>query len=91
MAKKCVQINYFGRVQGVGFRYRTESIAQNYSLKGWVMNLPDGSVEIIAGAEEEKLKMFMLELEAHLQSYIQDKTVLWHNSCPKLKKFHIRY
>lgn len=35
---------FFGRVQGVGFRYRAQYAAQSLGLTGWVCNLDDGSV-----------------------------------------------
>ena len=34
-----------GRVQGVGFRYTMQGIAQRAGASGWVRNRPDGSVE----------------------------------------------
>jgi acylphosphatase len=34
-----------GLVQGVNFRYHTRQTAQAHNVSGWVMNLPDGSVE----------------------------------------------
>lgn len=37
-----------GRVQGVGFRYRTRSRAETLGLFGWARNLPDGRVEVVA-------------------------------------------
>jgi acylphosphatase len=37
-----------GRVQGVGFRYHTQTTATQLGLTGYVRNLPDGSVEIVA-------------------------------------------
>ena len=37
-----------GLVQGVGFRYYTERIALSMQIKGWVRNLPDDTVEIVA-------------------------------------------
>ncbi|MDH3260709.1 MAG: acylphosphatase [Acidimicrobiia bacterium] len=37
-----------GRVQGVGFRYATLREAQQRGLTGWVRNLSDGRVEVLA-------------------------------------------
>ena len=37
-----------GKVQGVGFRYLTAQKAEKIALKGWVENLPDGRVRIVA-------------------------------------------
>ena len=46
---------YFsGRVQGVGFRYRSYYIAQSMGLTGWVRNLWDDRVEMeVQGTREE--------------------------------------
>ena len=40
---------YFsGHVQGVGFRYTTRSVASRFAVTGYVRNLPDGRVELVA-------------------------------------------
>lgn len=49
---KTVHIRVEGRVQGVFFRDYTQRQARNLKLKGWVRNLPDGSVEIIISGSE---------------------------------------
>jgi len=42
-----------GRVQGVAFRYYTRRQAKQLGLRGYVRNLPDGKVEIVAEGEAE--------------------------------------
>lgn len=37
-----------GAVQGVGFRWFVLREAHRLGLRGWVSNLPDGSVEVVA-------------------------------------------
>jgi len=42
-----------GRVQGVAFRHHTARAAAQHKVTGWVMNLPDGSVQGCFEGEEE--------------------------------------
>lgn len=58
MTLKTVSINVAGLVQGVGFRYYTIRAARKLSLTGWVQNLPDRSVQIMASGEEADLDQF---------------------------------
>ena len=44
-----------GRVQGVGFRYFVLREARALGLAGWVRNLPDGSVDVVATGDEAAL------------------------------------
>lgn len=47
-------INFYGHVQGVGFRYRAKYAANGIGVTGWVRNEYDGSVEMeIQGTEEQ--------------------------------------
>jgi acylphosphatase len=49
-----------GIVQGVGFRYHTVRIARSMGIKGYVKNLPDGSVFIEAEAFDHQVEKFIL-------------------------------
>ena len=45
---KRVHIIIFGKVQGVCFRLNTEKVANKLGVKGFVRNLPNGSVQVVA-------------------------------------------
>ncbi|MEW6102785.1 MAG: acylphosphatase [bacterium] len=45
-----------GSVQGVFFRANTRDIANSLFLSGWVKNLPDGKVEVMASGEKENIE-----------------------------------
>lgn len=71
--KQTWNVYYSGRVQGVGFRYTTVSIARKYPVTGWVRNLSDGRVEILIQASESDCKDFLQELEEHFGSMIRKR------------------
>jgi acylphosphatase len=55
MVNKSLQAVVDGLVQGVGFRYATIRQARVLGLKGYVRNLEDGRVEVVAEGEEGRL------------------------------------
>ncbi|WNY63302.1 acylphosphatase (plasmid) [Borreliella carolinensis] len=62
-----------GRVQGVGFRFFTEQIANNMKLKGFVKNLNDGRVEIVVFFNtKEQMKKFEKSLNGNKYSNIEN-------------------
>ena len=64
---------YSGRVQGVGFRYTTQSIARGYRVAGYVCNLPDGRVELVAEGEPAELDAFVAEVRDRFFNHIRDE------------------
>lgn len=57
MIHKNIQI--FGRVQGVGFRYSARLAARSYGIKGYIRNMPDGSVYLEAEGPENNIMEFV--------------------------------
>ncbi|HZM70880.1 MAG TPA: acylphosphatase [Candidatus Cryosericum sp.] len=51
-----------GLVQGVGFRFFTERSARHLGLSGYVRNLPDGRVEVVAAGPEDDLEAFITQV-----------------------------
>ena len=59
MPSGAVHLIASGRVQGVGFRYFVRQKALSMGIKGWVRNLGNGDVEILAEADNYVLDFFV--------------------------------
>jgi acylphosphatase len=69
-----ILVHFEGFVQGVGFRYAAERIAQDYAVTGYVKNLPDGRVEIKVEGEPNEIDMFLDALSQRMARYIKKTT-----------------
>ena len=68
-------ILYSGRVQGVGFRYTAKDFASDLGVSGWVKNLPDGRVEILAEGEKKLIEELIRQIDDHFLGYIKNKQI----------------
>ncbi|MFH1825519.1 MAG: acylphosphatase [Candidatus Firestonebacteria bacterium] len=89
--KKQVHIFYIGLVQGIGFRYTAQDIASDLGISGWVKNLQDGKVELVAEGEEDILKDLLLKIKENFTGYIKKEEIEWLQPTHEFKKFEIRY
>lgn len=81
---------YSGRVQGVGFRYTTKTVATGFEVTGIVRNLADGRVELTAEGQREELEAFRTALQdAGLAGFIRDEQVSWAEPENKFRGFEI--
>lgn len=66
------EIRFRGRVQGVGFRYTTQHVAREFNVTGFVQNLRDGSVLVVAEGESREIDRFVGAIMAHMGHYVKD-------------------
>lgn len=88
---KRVNAFYSGRVQGVGFRFTAEAVARDLGIVGWVKNLRDGRVEVLAEGEEATLKEFLEKIAREMSSYIRHAEVSWEPATGEFNDFGIRF
>jgi acylphosphatase len=82
---------YSGRVQGVGFRYTTRGIAERYAVSGFVRNLVDGRVELVAEGAPAELDRFLGEVNNELGRYIGHAASTTDPSTGEFAGFTIRH
>ena len=63
-------VHFTGWVQGVFFRATTCSLASSFRVTGFVRNLPDGRVELVAEGTEIELDRFQAAITNAMQSNI---------------------
>jgi len=85
------RVVYSGRVQGVGFRYTTASISRRYAVVGYVKNLQNGNVEVVAEAPPECLRDFLDAIAHAFDGFITDSIVENEESNEVFERFDIRY
>lgn len=58
---------FIGRVQGVGFRAKAKRAADRLQLTGYVKNLSNGAVELVAQGSREVLQRLLSELKEQFE------------------------
>jgi acylphosphatase len=92
MARRAFQAFISGEVQWVGFRAFTRSQAFQLGLTGYVRNLPDGRVEVMAEGEEAALEAFLEKLHRGPGSArVENVAVTWQKPGGKYVDFQITY
>ena len=84
-------VYYTGRVQGVGFRYTARAIAGRFDVGGFVRNLPDGRVELVAEGEPHELAVFLDEIRERMAVQVRDEKVDTQAATGEFVGFEIRH
>ena len=88
---KGYEVIFSGVVQGVGFRFSARNLAVRHKVKGWVMNLSDGRVKLLAEGQREDLDDFLHDLKDEFKRYIDDYILQEREACDDYKDFQIKF
>ena len=88
--KRLWNILFSGRVQGVGFRYQTHSLAQQYEVVGWVANRDNGQVRLVVEGDPAELEDFLAALQEKMAGYIGDVEIQKGPASGEFSRFEIR-
>lgn len=81
-----------GTVQGVFFRAHTRNVAQASGLTGWVRNLTDGRVEVIAeGGRDWVMKFIRWCHKGPAMASVDSVDVYWEEATGEFEDFRILY
>lgn len=78
------------KIRGVGFREYIEQTGRKYNLAGWVRNLPDDKVEVVAEGEVKNMRLFARVITKGPPGAKIDKIEKKEPLAEKLGKFEIR-
>ena len=85
-----LHVYFSGHVQGVGFRYSVKQLSLEFDVTGWVKNLPDGRVELMAEGERNELETFQAAIpDAGLRRFIRDSQSHWSEGTGEFRGFEI--
>lgn len=85
-----LHVYFSGHVQGVGFRYSVKQLSLEFDVTGWVKNLPDGRVELVAEGERNELETFQAAIpDAGLRRFIRDSQSHWSEGTGQFRGFEI--
>ena len=86
----CKRVCYSGRVQGVGFRYTAQSLAQGFAVAGHVRNLSNGDVELVVEGEEAEVQGFLNAVSGRMGHHIREIRIEELQPM-ELHGFHVRF
>jgi acylphosphatase len=80
-----------GKVQGVGFRYFVNQLATGQPITGWVRNLIDGRVELVAEGSRTHLEAFLAEVKQGPRgAQVTDVDLNWGDADGSFSSFSVK-
>ena len=85
------RVSFYGRVQGVGFRYTASYAARDCGVSGWVLNEYDGSVTMEVQGTEEQIDRVLSQIDSARYIRIDRIETKRIEVDPREKSFKVRY
>jgi len=85
------EVTFSGRVQGVGFRYTARQIAVSFPVTGFVQNLADGRVLLVAEGTPEVLDRFLGEVREEMARNIRGSEQTDLPASGEFSQFEVRH
>jgi len=91
MSQTARHIIFIGQVQGIGFRFTALNTANRFRLTGWVRNLPDGNVEMIAQGSDDDIDNCLKEIEEAFGDNVRETIIKETAFDPRYTNFKITF
>ncbi len=88
---KRAHVRIYGKVQGVWFRANTKRMADELNIKGWVRNVPDGSVEAVFEGNDEDVEKIIEWCHTGPERARVDRVEIEYEEPKGEKEFEIKY
>ena len=82
---------FIGRVQGVGFRFTARRAANRRQLTGFVRNVPNGTVEMLAQGRSEEIDDCIQDIKEYFAGYLKETRIEEIPPDPKYTDFQITF
>ena len=85
------EVHYEGSVQGVGFRYTALHIAGGCDVSGYIRNLSDGRVQVVAEGSPAQLAEFLATVSRAMEANINHTDVVKSPATGEFAGFQMRF
>jgi acylphosphatase len=85
------EVYFSGRVQGVGFRQTTATLAKRFAVTGFVKNLPDGRVQLVVEGQPKEIESFLAAVRKEMEKNITKTEETTNPATGEFQSFGIRY
>jgi len=85
------EVYYSGKVQGVGFRQTTSTLAKQFAVSGFAKNLPDGRVQLVVEGQLKEVQAFLAAIREKMGKNITNTEEASRPATGEFQGFEVRF